>query len=338
MDDDQLPVADRASIVGQHRGPRQAKIWEESYFESSRQPIGSTKSAPDKASMPIFISSDSEPEDQVLPVKKGTAYEDYLRFTGQLKRRATTSQAGKPRPRKKSPVFESPEKFREVVAGPSKKRSLFDEQPDARRISFDSQTRESSPAKRQRRSPSTKESDGEFLDDFEPMADPERVERSRTSAAERRPAPTASNKSSDHKPRRSTSVERILDRIHGFRTQKNRVYADDQPVRKGRGFEWTPEQEAFLIRKIEEYGPQWADMARKYCAAGQPLEGRDQTKLKDKARNIKEKYIRYEPSLSLFLRRLIGREGRKFPRNFTMITPIGNFNEAKARMEAHKKI
>ena len=176
MDDDQLPVADRASIVGQHRGPRQAKIWEENYFESPQQPIGSAKSkvkAPDKASIPIFISSDSEPEDQLVPVKKGTAYEDYLRFTGQLKRQPKASQADKPRPRKaKSPVFESPEKYRAAVAGPSKKRSLFDEQPDARRISFDSQIRESSPPKRRRRSPSTEESDGEFRDDFEPMADP----------------------------------------------------------------------------------------------------------------------------------------------------------------------
>ena len=65
------------------------------------------------------------------------------------------------------------------------------------------------------------------------------------------------------------------------------------PVRKGRGWEWTKEQEEFLISQVEEYGPVWADIAGRYCKQGEILQGRDQIKLKDKARNIKEKYIRY---------------------------------------------
>jgi len=66
------------------------------------------------------------------------------------------------------------------------------------------------------------------------------------------------------------------------------------PVRKGRGWEWTREQEEFLISQVEEYGPVWADIAGRYCKPGEILQGRDQIKLKDKSRNIKEKYIRYE--------------------------------------------
>jgi len=67
------------------------------------------------------------------------------------------------------------------------------------------------------------------------------------------------------------------------------------PVRKGRGFEWTKEQEEFLISQVEEYGPVWAEIAARFCKRGEILEGRDQIKLKDKARNIKEKCIRYNP-------------------------------------------
>jgi hypothetical protein len=64
-------------------------------------------------------------------------------------------------------------------------------------------------------------------------------------------------------------------------------------VRKGRGWEWTPEQEEFFIKTIAERGPAWADIAHNYSIPGGMLEGRDQIKLKDKARNIKEKCIRY---------------------------------------------
>ena len=112
------------------------------------------------------------------------------------------------------------------------------------------------------------------------------------------------------------------------------------PIRKGRGFEWTVEQEKFLIEQIELYGPAWADIARKYCRPGMMLEGRDQTKLKDKARNIKEKYIRYDP-LSILRDRARTychcREGRKLPRNFVEVTPQGILEVARERMMAQKK-
>ena len=71
------------------------------------------------------------------------------------------------------------------------------------------------------------------------------------------------------------------------------------PVRKGRGWEWTKEQEDFLIKQIEDYGTAWRDIAQRYCKVGEIFEGRDQIKLKDKARNIKEKYIRYQYPLTV---------------------------------------
>ena len=50
-----------------------------------------------------------------------------------------------------------------------------------------------------------------------------------------------------------------------------------------------------MIDQIEIYGPAWADIAGVHCKPGGRLEGRDQAKLKDKARNLKEKFIRYHP-------------------------------------------
>ena len=63
--------------------------------------------------------------------------------------------------------------------------------------------------------------------------------------------------------------------------------------RKGKGIAWTKEQEDFFINLIGEYGPAWSDICHAHCGTGGMLEGRDQIMLKDKARNIKEKMIRY---------------------------------------------
>jgi len=125
-------------------------------------------------------------------------------------------------------------------------------------------------------------------------------------------------------------------------------------VRKARGWAWTKEQEEFFISQVEEYGPVWADIAARYCKPGKILEGRDQIKLKDKARNIKEKCIRYDPPrhLCIFGWVLLGRvlvfwgsgwglmcrEGRALPRHFEGVTPIGNFTEAKERLKAAGKL
>jgi len=58
------------------------------------------------------------------------------------------------------------------------------------------------------------------------------------------------------------------------------------------GYAWSQEEEEFLVRQIERYGCAWADIAKAHCGRGGALEGRDQAKLKDKARNLKEKMIR----------------------------------------------
>src|SRR5208282_5764870 len=178
--------------------------------------------------------------------------------------------------------------------GVVQKKSIFDEQSDARKISFDSQrnTPRNSPPppptrKRQRtpsdESESESESDSDDFQEYNPPSDPDRLERSRISASARRPPPPPAD-----------PTETILNRIHGTESPRVTIHGSGG-VRKGRGFEWTEQQEKFLIGQIEVYGTAWADIARAYCKPGKILEGRDQTKLKDKARNIKEKYIRYPP-------------------------------------------
>lgn len=169
--------------------------------------------------------------------------------------------------------------------GVVQKKSIFDEQSDARKISFDSQPhtpRNSSPpqpTRKRQRTPSS-DSDSDDFQEYNPSPDAERLEKSRISALARRPPPPSAD-----------PTETILDRIHGPESPSNTIHGSGG-ARKGRGFEWTERQEKFLINQIEVYGPAWADIARVYCKPGQILEGRDQTKLKDKARNIKEKYIR----------------------------------------------
>ena len=52
---------------------------------------------------------------------------------------------------------------------------------------------------------------------------------------------------------------------------------------------WTAEEEQFLIDRVAKHGPKWASFVTKY---GQTrLIGRDQMALKDKARNIRLKWI-----------------------------------------------
>ena len=128
--------------------------------------------------------------------------------------------------------------------------------------------------------PHPKTRDSDDFQEYNPSPDAERLEKSRISALARRPPPPSAD-----------PTETILDRIHGPESPSNTIHGSGG-ARKGRGFEWTERQEKFLINQIEVYGPAWADIARVYCKPGQILEGRDQTKLKDKARNIKEKYIR----------------------------------------------
>jgi hypothetical protein len=186
-----------------------------------------------------------------------------------------------------------------------KKKSLLDEQPDARRISFESQGRRETPlsppaASRKRRrespefphSPSSDGSDDDFKDPYTPKIDPERLQRSRASAAARQPSPFEDIL--DRIYGRSSPVERnsdaaILARIHGSPIR----IPPAAPGRKGLGFAWSREEEEFLIQQIGIYGIAWADLARAHCGPGGRLENRDQAKLKDKARNLKVKMLRY---------------------------------------------
>ena len=191
-----------------------------------------------------------------------------------------------------------------VVNG--KKKSLLDEQSDARRISFDSEANSpapqhplSSPRKRRREPTSSSDDDEDDFQDVNPRAvDPARPHQSRASSDFRRPVANAAVPS----PRIiADRTEEILNKIHGHPSNgaptNGRPIAEPHPRgapgRKGLGFAWSAEQEQFLVDQIEIYGPAWADIARANCGVGGVLEGRDQAKLKDKARNLKEKFIRY---------------------------------------------
>ena len=67
-----------------------------------------------------------------------------------------------------------------------------------------------------------------------------------------------------------------------------------------------------MIDQIEVYGPAWADITRANCGPRGELEGRDQAKLKDKARNLKEKFIKYRPKILTTIPR---RNDALFPHN-----------------------
>jgi hypothetical protein len=56
---------------------------------------------------------------------------------------------------------------------------------------------------------------------------------------------------------------------------------------------WTQEEESFLIKLICKHGPKWSNFETQYAAGDgdKPLRGRNQTALKDKARNIMRNLI-----------------------------------------------
>lgn len=304
-DIDDVNVAGIARLLAQNRSPRKAEQWAKQKLNTPKPP------APvQRKSTPLFISSSESEEEEEREVKdvyqvdseseEGEVnrgpYQVLQEVLG-IKRRSSIPP--------KQPIFVSGQrksgnsKGAEIASrGGAGKRSIFDEQPDARRISFDSsrntpqQEEEANitPVNRKRqRSPSPAESSASsalsdyFKEDYNPPVDTDRLARSRTSAASRRSPPPVD------------PSEQILDNIHGRRDRRSQspTIHGSGGVRKGRGFGWTNEQEKFLIGQIETYGCAWADIARKYCKKGEILEGRDQLKLKDKARNIKEKCIRY---------------------------------------------
>lgn len=61
------------------------------------------------------------------------------------------------------------------------------------------------------------------------------------------------------------------------------------PKQRKRPIPWTREEEQFLINRITKHGPKWSAFSKKYGT--NRLFGRDQTALKDKARNIMRNII-----------------------------------------------
>ena len=324
-DEDELDTVGLARALAQHRSPRDARIWSKKRFSlqsvpgvdnapTSAQPHTTKKATTENGNRqesPLFIHSDeeqeSEPEDEVEEKPKGdNAYADFLRLSqpkvvSDASRRVLKGQTSAKVRRSlhggtTQPFYAAAERLgpHEI---PIRKRSLLDPQPDAQKISFDSQSPAPArtPPKRKRdRTPSPTTDEGnDFFEPFEPSIDEVRKKRGRISSAAPRSglsAPPLDQGIDDEED----PTQRILDRIHG--KTRSDPYPTATPVRKGRGYEWTQEQEEFLIDQIEQYGPAWSDIARIYCKPGMIFHGRDQIKLKDKARNIKEKYIRYAPS------------------------------------------
>jgi hypothetical protein len=310
--------------MAQHRSPREARVWAKQTFGRE---IGETKNKSgigkvateqrtqkqnptfDSHKRPtIVVQSETEEDSEGDEVFKDMQRLSGLRRTPAPSRisSATHRQVSSGSSRqfsaeRRDSLLTQKRKFQSIDE--PRKRSLLDEQPDARRISFDSQSRPSTPQQaiapielvRRRLTPQRPpglEDDDEFEEPINRSVDPELLQRSRTSAAARRPEYREPIPEDMYESPTKIANEAILDRIHGpARTQS--AYPTAQPIRKGRGFEWTSEQEKFLISQIQVYGTAWADIARKYCKPGEILQGRDQVKLKDKARNIKEKYLRY---------------------------------------------
>jgi hypothetical protein len=325
-DDDDVDPRETAFAIAQHRSPTQARKWAKQKFTSqtvtrkspdipkSAQPRHSQKSRKLKGrrvESPLVINSGESESEEVDRRTKGIAktatireeepYDDFKRLLQPVRASNNShSKVHKSSSRVRPPLVErqpQPSYSRNHPTGSKEqathKRSLLDEQPDARKISFDSESRENTPRrgnipsqKRKREpSPPDDECNNEFQDAHDIPANEERIKRSRTTAAARRPESCPLPQPTSSQAPHDDMTEWLIRSLHG-------LPRDEFAVRKGRGIEWTVDQENFLVSQIEEYGPAWADIARRYCAPGEILEGRDQEKLKDKARNIKERYIR----------------------------------------------
>lgn len=332
--DDSFDPAVAAQALAKHRGPKQARIWaiqalgnEEAHVPISKPGDGITRkrsttpldempSFRPRSKSPLFVRSASA---SVGPEEQEMGPYDFI------KRASQRRSLGNPRQLPKTETF-----FKNRVSslptnglGSSKQptgnsgsgeprdkphRSLLDPQPGARKISFESRSpsiQTSSPHQASRKrprepspvfnhSPSSDGDEDDFKDSFTPKVDPEKLKRSRASAAARHSEPTEDLLNRIHGPGSPENViGQVLNRLHGPARPPPAA-----PGRKGLGYAWSPEQEEFLIEQIEKYGPAWADLARTHCGPGGMLAGRDQAKLKDKARNLKEKMLRYVLTLA----------------------------------------
>lgn len=107
-----------------------------------------------------------------------------------------------------------------------------------------------------------------------------------------------------------------------------RTHRPRSPSIPGLRRRWTQEQDDALIEYIAEYGAKWSlieekDGNRSRAVGGERLGGRNQGQLKDRARNLRNKLLRYVLLLVLRDEANCNREGMPWhglPRNFDHIT------------------
>jgi hypothetical protein len=326
--EDSLDPEAAAKAVANHRGPKDARIWAIQEFgdEEAHVSASNADSPPQRrrsktrrnevpsfrprSKSPVFVRSASasvEPEEpSAYDFIKNIRHRPSLGNSSQFPNTQMHFKSNDPSLSSNGlGLADGNQRRTSAAGGPNGnvKRSLLDPQPNARKISFDSptargQSTSPDPVTRKRarepspvfaHSPSSDAEDDDFKERFTPKVNPEKLRRSRASAAARHSDPTEELLNRIHGPASpERGIEAILDRFHGPARPPPAA-----PGRKGLGYAWSREQEEVLIELIGEYGPAWADLARTYCGPGGKLEGRDQAKLKDKARNLKEKMLRY---------------------------------------------
>lgn len=67
------------------------------------------------------------------------------------------------------------------------------------------------------------------------------------------------------------------------------IHLKKEPIKRKKAMPWAEREERFLINLVCNEGAKWSSFQKRYAHA--ELFGRDQTAMKDKARNIKRKII-----------------------------------------------
>lgn len=265
--------------------------------------------------------------------------------------------------------FDSPSMARTKPASP--RRSIFDRQPNAARLTFSpggsdeprSAERPREPAKRPTTQPppasqelSRKRGRGDSDDEASDDDDFDRDTRSHNIAQRRAQIPerarpvekrprVAREESSpagqlleDLAASQQTDAPRIEPPSPASVRQQSRWLTENTvsrsahvptvPVTTGRR-RWTQEEDDRLIMLVARHGTHWAEIQRQdaICPAedgGPQLTGRTPVNMKDRARNIKQKHIRYYPGNSLlvmeFANAVVTRSGLPLPLGFANVT------------------